>query len=62
MAAASAARSLVAVRGLHAFWLRDGTTTLDVAAEVKPPTLPQRLPKALPVDDVEPMIWRPGRR
>jgi integrase/recombinase XerD len=60
LSASSAARTLVAVRGLHAFWLRDGVTTSDPAAEVKPPSLPSRLPKALPVDDVERMILAAG--
>ena len=60
LSASSAARTLVAVRGLHAFWQRDGVTTADVAAEVKPPSLPTRLPKALPVDDVERMILAAG--
>ncbi len=60
LSASSAARTLVAVRGLHAFWQRDGVTTADVATEVKPPSLPTRLPKALPVDDVERMILAAG--
>jgi integrase/recombinase XerD len=60
LAASSAARTLVAVRGLHAFWLRDGLTATDPAAEVKPPSLPSRLPKALPVGDVERMIAAAG--
>jgi integrase/recombinase XerD len=60
LSASSAARLLVAVRGLHAFWLRDGVTTADPAAEVKPPSLPSRLPKALPVSDVERMIVAAG--
>jgi integrase/recombinase XerD len=60
LSASSAARTLVAVRGLHAFWLRDGATPADPAAEVKPPSLPTRLPKALPVDDVERMIEAAG--
>ena len=62
LSASSAARTLVAVRGLHAFWLRDGVTTTDPAAEVKPPSLPSRLPKALPVGDVERMILAAGAR
>ncbi|SDD77173.1 site-specific tyrosine recombinase XerD [Actinokineospora iranica] len=52
LAAASAARALVAVRGLHRFAVREGLTPHDVARAVKPPTPPRRLPKALPVDDV----------
>lgn len=52
LAASSAARALVAVRGLHRFAVREGITEHDAAREVKPPTPPRRLPKALPVHDV----------
>lgn len=48
----SAARSVVAVRGLHRFWALEGTTAGDPAADVHPPLPGQRLPKAIPVDDV----------
>jgi integrase/recombinase XerD len=41
-----------AVRGLHRFAARDGLVAVDVAAEVKPPAPPKRLPKALDVDQV----------
>ena len=52
LSAASAARTLVAVRALHRFASREGWTSHDPAVEVKPPTPPRRLPKAIPVDDV----------
>ncbi|HEU5476052.1 MAG TPA: site-specific tyrosine recombinase XerD [Actinophytocola sp.] len=52
LAAASAARALVAVRGLHRFAVRDGLVPVDAAREVRPPATPRRLPKALPVDVV----------
>jgi integrase/recombinase XerD len=52
LAASSAARALVAVRGLHRFAVREGLVELDPAREVRPPTPPRRLPKALPIDDV----------
>ncbi|MCH6470834.1 site-specific tyrosine recombinase XerD [Sinomonas terrae] len=48
----SAARTVVAVRGLHRFWALEGTTAGDPAADVHPPLPGQRLPKAIPVDDV----------
>lgn len=48
----SAARAVVAVRGLHKFWVLEGTTTDNPAAEVQPPTVGQRLPKALTIDEV----------
>lgn len=48
----SAARTVVAVRGLHRFWALEGTTAVDPASDVHPPLPGQRLPKAIPVDDV----------
>ncbi|PSL53194.1 integrase/recombinase XerD [Saccharothrix carnea] len=52
LAASSAARTLVAVRGLHKFAHLEGLTAHDPARAVHPPSPPRRLPKALPVDDV----------
>ncbi|APU16321.1 site-specific recombinase XerD [Actinoalloteichus fjordicus] len=52
LSAGSAARALIAVRGLHRFAHREGVVAVDVAAEVSPPGIPRGLPKALPVDDV----------
>jgi integrase/recombinase XerD len=52
LAASSAARAAVAVRGLHRFALLEGLIDADPARQVTPPALPRRLPKALPVDDV----------
>jgi integrase/recombinase XerD len=56
LAAASAARTLVAVRGLHKFAVLDGILAVDVAREVHPPAPPRRLPKALPLDRVEALL------
>jgi integrase/recombinase XerD len=52
LSAVSAARALIAVRGLHRFAAAEGLTALDVARAVKPPTPSRRLPKSLSVDDV----------
>jgi len=52
LSAVSAARALIAVRGLHRFAAAEGLTDLDVARAVKPPTPSRRLPKSLSVDDV----------
>jgi integrase/recombinase XerD len=60
LAATSAARAVVAVRGLHRFALREGLTAVDVAHEVKVPTVSRRLPKAISVDDVERLIAAAG--
>jgi len=56
LSAASAARTIVAVRGLHRFAVREGMVAVDTAAAVKPPVPARRLPKALPVDDVAALI------
>lgn len=60
LGASSAARTVVAVRGFHRFALRDGLTTRDPAAAVKPPTPAKRLPKALPLADVEAVLDAAG--
>ncbi|HEU4363619.1 MAG TPA: site-specific tyrosine recombinase XerD [Mycobacterium sp.] len=52
LSAVSAARALIAVRGLHRFAAAEGLTALDVAHAVKPPTPGRRLPKSLTVDEV----------
>jgi integrase/recombinase XerD len=52
LAASSAARAVVAARGLHRFAAREGLVDVDAAAAVRPPTPARRLPKALSVDDV----------
>ncbi|MEU4214110.1 site-specific tyrosine recombinase XerD [Actinoplanes sp. NPDC026623] len=52
LSAASAARAVSAVRGLHRFAAREGLVAHDVSREVKPPAPPKRLPKALDVDQV----------
>ncbi|MFF2678007.1 site-specific tyrosine recombinase XerD [Arthrobacter koreensis] len=48
----SAARTIVAVRGLHKFWALEGLTEQDPAADVHPPLPGKRLPKAISVDEV----------
>jgi integrase/recombinase XerD len=52
LATASAARALVAARGLHRFAVYEGVVGVDVAREVRPPAGDKRLPKALAVHDV----------
>jgi integrase/recombinase XerD len=52
LSAVSAARTLIAVRGLHKFATAEGVTDVDVARAVKPPTPGRRLPKSLTVDEV----------
>jgi integrase/recombinase XerD len=60
LAASSAARAVIAVRGLHRFAVRDHLVPNDVAHGVKPPVPARRLPKAIPVDDVEALLEAAG--
>ena len=60
LSAASAARAVSAVRGLHRFAAREGLVAHDVSREVKPPTPPKRLPKALDIDQVTRLLAVPG--
>ena len=52
LSAVSAARALIAVRGLHRFAAAEGLAELDVARAVRPPTPGRRLPKSLAIDEV----------
>ncbi len=56
LAASSAARTLVAVRGLHRFLALEGDLDVDPAREVSPPAPPSRLPKAIGVTEVERLL------
>ncbi|WP_232680141.1 site-specific tyrosine recombinase XerD [Nocardioides sp. R-C-SC26] len=60
LGSASAARTVVAVRGFHRFALADGLAPHDPAAGVKPPAPAKRLPKALPLSDVEAILEAAG--
>ncbi len=59
LSAASAARAVSAVRGLHRFALREGLCPTDPARGVSPPTRARRLPKALDVSTVERLLAVP---
>jgi integrase/recombinase XerD len=56
----SAARTVVAVRGLHRFWALEGITTADPASDVHPPMPGKRLPKAISVDEVTRILEAAG--
>jgi integrase/recombinase XerD len=60
LSSTSAARTVVAVRGFHKFAVADGLATNDPASGVKPPTPAKRLPKALPLADVEAILEAAG--
>lgn len=52
LSARSAARTIVAVRGLHKFWELEGLAPTNPAVDLHPPTPGRRLPKAISVAEV----------
>lgn len=56
LSSASAARTVVSVRGFHRFALLEGLTPSDPSCDVQPPSTSRRLPKALDYSDVERLI------
>jgi len=60
LSATSAGRTVVAVRGFHKFAVKDGLARIDPSAGVKPPSPAKRLPKALPLADVESILDAAG--
>ena len=60
LSAGSAGRAVVAVRGFHRFAVREGLAQSDPSAAVRPPAPPKRLPKALPLADVERILEAAG--
>jgi len=60
LSAGSAARTVVAVRGFHRFAVREGIAAVDPSAAVRPPAPARRLPKALPLADIERILEAAG--
>jgi integrase/recombinase XerD len=60
LAVSSAARAVIAVRGLHAFAVAQGLAGTDPARDVPPPSPPKRLPKAITVAEVEWLLAASG--
>jgi integrase/recombinase XerD len=60
LAASSAGRAVVAVRGLHAFAAAEGLAGSDPANLVHPPVSPRKLPRAIGVQEVERLIAAAG--
>ena len=60
LAATSAARTVVAVRGFHRFVLREGLASTDPSQQVRPPQPARRLPKAIGVAEVERLLEAAG--
>ena len=61
VARASVARSVVSVRNLHDFAQLEGIAPGNPAADLHPPKLEQRLPKALTVAEVQALLEAPDR-
>jgi integrase/recombinase XerD len=55
-AATSLARLQSSVRGLHRFLAREGVSPEDPTGRLRPPKTPQRLPKALTIEQVEALL------
>jgi integrase/recombinase XerD len=60
LAVSSAARAVIAVRGLHAFAVTQGLAETDPAREVPPPSPPRRLPKAITLTEVGRLLAASG--
>jgi site-specific recombinase XerD len=60
LAASSAGRAVVAVRGLHSFAAAEGLAGSDPASLVHPPAAPRKLPRAIGVPEVERLIAAAG--
>jgi integrase/recombinase XerD len=60
LAVSSAARAVIAVRGLHAFAVAQGLADTNPAREVPPPSPPRRLPKAITLGEVECLLAASG--
>ncbi len=59
-AATSLARLQSSVRGLHRFLVREGIEQADPSDRLRPPKTPQRLPKALSIDQIEALLDAAG--
>lgn len=60
LAASSAGRAVVAVRGLHAFAQGEGLTETNPAGAIRPPAPPRRLPHAISVPEVSRLLQVAG--
>lgn len=60
LAAASITRRLSTVRGMHRFLFEEGLLEAHAGSGVRTPKRTQRLPKALPIEDVEALLRAAG--
>lgn len=59
-AATSLARLQSSVRGLHRFLVREGLAQTDPSDRLRPPKAPQRLPKALSIEQIQALLDAAG--
>jgi len=59
-ASTSLARLQSSVRGLHRFLVREGIEDVDPTDRLRPPKAPQRLPKALSIEQIEALLDAAG--
>ena len=52
LSSSSATRTIISVRGFHKFAVAEGWEVDNPAVDIRPPSIPLRLPKALPYDTV----------
>jgi len=60
LSASSAARAVIAVRGFHKFAVREGWTMSDPCVDVRPTSIPKRLPKALSYEEISAVLAAAG--
>ena len=56
LSASSSARAVIAVRGFHKFAVREGWTVSDPCVDLRPSSIPQRLPKALSYAEISAIL------
>lgn len=60
LSASSAARTVISVRGFHKFAVAEGWVSHNPTIDIRPPSIPRRLPKALPYDSITSIIRSAG--
>lgn len=60
LSTSSAARTVISVRGFHKFAVAEGWEVNNPAVDIRPPSVPRRLPKALPYESVVAIIQAAG--
>lgn len=56
MTASSQSRILSSIKGFHRFMVEEGTLEIDVTRDLRPPKIPQRLPKAITIEQMSSLL------